>query len=79
MKKVVIFEFFTGNIAGAQKVTLNIIPMLKKKYDVVIFQRLNNTLYSDTVKEFGDTKKSHVNRCLLRCLVLVDLRELKKR
>ncbi|WP_279130206.1 glycosyltransferase family 4 protein [Photobacterium phosphoreum] len=57
MKKVVIFEFFTGNIAGAQKVTLNIIPMLKKKYDVVIFQRLNNTLYSDTVKEFGDTKK----------------------
>ena len=57
MKKVVIFEFFTGNIAGAQKVTLNIIPMLKKKYDVVIFQRFNNTLYSDTVKEFGETKK----------------------
>ncbi|SMY33253.1 Spore coat protein SA [Photobacterium malacitanum] len=57
MKKVVIFEFFTGNIAGAQKVTLNIIPMLKKTYDVVIFQRQNNTLYSDTVKEFGETKR----------------------
>ncbi|PSW35290.1 hypothetical protein C9J21_02175 [Photobacterium phosphoreum] len=57
MKKVVIFEFFTGNIAGAQKVTLNIIPMLKEKYNVVIYQRLNDTLYSNTVKKFGDTKK----------------------
>ncbi len=57
MKKVVIFEFFTGNIAGAQKVTLNIIPMLKKKYDVIIYQRSNDTLYSNCLKKFGNNKK----------------------
>lgn len=57
MKKVVIFEFFTGNIAGAQKVTLNIIPMLKKKYDVIIYQRINDTLYSNCLKKFGNNKK----------------------
>lgn len=56
MKKVIIFEFFSGNIAGAQKVTLNIIPMLKEKYDVLIYKRSRDSIYNDELTKFGNNR-----------------------
>lgn len=39
MKKILIFDFFSGNIAGAQKVTFNVIRMLEDNFILSIFNR----------------------------------------
>lgn len=39
MKSILFFDFFSGNIAGAQKVTLNILEQLSDEFEISIFNR----------------------------------------